>query len=191
MKTRIKVLVFIALVLGAGVAFAAEGHGAEHVGPSLSGKWAHFLAYLVIMYWLLKKPAANFWTSRRLGILESVSKGEIDIQAATKRIDEARLKLSSVEAEISRMKTELTRETEHETAQIIAEAKSRAAQILARAQTTAAAEERAAENAVRREVAEKIIASARERLEKEITDDSDKRLRGAALKGIPALVQEN
>lgn len=187
------VIFLLSSIFGVKLAVAAEGHEvAHHESPwaSLGSKWVHFLVYIGIMYWLLRKPLAAFWVNRRQTIYDAVNQGKVALSAANQRLSTARSKVSVVDAEATRIQNDLAKETKQESARIIEDAKARAAYILDRAKITAAAEERAAEVAVRRDVADRVIEKARERLSKELTEEADRGLRGAAFKGLKALVSE-
>ena len=171
------------------LAFAAGG---GHGEPSISDTipyWIHFLVYLAIMTYLLKKPAISGWNSRRKNLEDLVLKGERELAAAQERLETARGKLASLDKEIEEIKDSILSDTKQEVEMILAEAKAQSERVLAQGKSSAEAEERSAEKEVQNELAAQVIERAREIIKSDVNQDSDKKYRDAAVSSVNSLLQ--
>ncbi|RMG44105.1 MAG: hypothetical protein D6719_02440 [Candidatus Dadabacteria bacterium] len=173
-------------------AFAsAEGHHGGHHQPSFSDIipfWINFSVYVVVLFVLLKKPLKSGWLARRSAIEEAVSRAERAYKEASEKLHEAKGKLAGLEQEIVTIRDAIAAEAEREAGEILSAGKKRAELIGTNLRETIEMEERAAERAVREEVADYVISKVRDRLINEIDPTFDKSLREAALSGAGRLV---
>lgn len=182
-------LLFVAAVF---TSFAYAAAGGEHHSGGFSDTlkyWPNFIVFLFIFIFILRPPFKKFWADRREAIESAVTAGERELKAAMQELQAAKDALATVPSEIDQLKRSISSETEREYDKILAEARSRAERIAEQAGDSVAAERKAAEVEIRRELAERVVEQARQRLKGEINASYDEKLRDAAFKGMGNLVQ--
>ncbi len=187
---KVALVVAVATIVGPIAAFAAE-HGAEHV-PSIGDLkffWLNFLVYSFGLYFITRNPIKSGWLARRAAIAEAVSAAKRETDAAHAELSAAQTKMQSLSADISKMTADLERETQRESADIVAQAKIRAERITQQSKELAEAERKSTEALIRRELVNAAIDRARERLQKEVNAQTDKPLRETALGAVQQLIQ--
>lgn len=194
MKNHISAVVVAlssAALLVPGVALAGGGHGGGHAS-FWDLKWflLNFTLYVVILYVLLRKQIATGWVARRDRLAAEVSSRAVELQAAEVELRDAELRLQAYDGEVRNLRTQIARETEHEAAQIAAEAARRAERIHTQTNDSLRAERRAAEGGIQRALADLVIRRAEEKLKSELSSESDRPLRDRALSGAKQLVQQ-
>jgi F0F1-type ATP synthase membrane subunit b/b' len=178
----------VQLAVAALPAFAeAEEHA--HGIMSLKFFWINFLIYVFGLYFLCRKPVARGWDARRAMITSAVEEAQREAAVARQLRLDAESKLAALPAETKKMSSDIEHETQRETTEILLHAKTRSARITAQATDLAEAERKATENLIRRELVSLAVKKAEERLQKEITPETDKALRSTALTSVPQLLQ--
>ena len=171
-------------------AWAVEGH-AEHLArfSDLYPYWINFFIYLFVIYFLFREPVAKAWSTRRANIRQTLDKTANELRELEEAIGEARDKLSGADREIAFLVSEINKGAESEGAQLVEDAQRNAQRIGAQTRDLIRAERRTLEGAIRRELAERIIQLARERLVGQIDVNSDRQRRASAVSEVGRLIQ--
>lgn len=156
------------------VAFAAEGHGGHH-----EVDWAYvgslifnFVAFLVILVLLLKKPAASFFAKRADDIAEKLSQMDRAREEAEAKIREYGEKIDEIMSTRDEVFSKARKEAEYERERILLNARKTAERIMADADSSITLEmERARQKMV--EEAGKEIAQMAENIIKEAISGND------------------
>ncbi|MBX7142948.1 MAG: ATP synthase F0 subunit B [Oligoflexia bacterium] len=195
-RTKVKNLIspaLLALVLIFGIdpvaAFASE-HG-EHT-PSifdLKWLWLNFAIFVGLVAYIIRRPIATAWATRRDVIRMAVEASGRELAEAKAALHAAESKLAGVQAEISTLRKDIEREAAREAEEIVASAERRAQRILQQGKDSANAERKSAETQVRAELIELAIRQVEQKLAQELTVESDKALRESALGSVRSLVQ--
>lgn len=162
-------LVTAALVLCAAIAFASEGEGGGHNKLlDLLYRFINFGIVAFLVYKFAGKRLADMLTGRTKQI-------ETDLADLDERKDDAEKRLLEVEASIANLEAEKAKILADAKAQgesmrqaIIDKAEAQAAQIKAQAEVSAAQEAKLAVDAIREELAEKIVAAAEDMVKKQL-----------------------
>lgn len=191
----IKLTIFALVVAGAvfspAAAYAA-GHGEGHT-PQITDLIPYvinFLIYLFVIWYFAKKPFCNAWSARREQISADMKKAAAEYDTADAKLQGAMQRIANLTSEQERLAREIAKETEHESEQLLIDARARSGRIIEQAKVTIAREERAAEAAVRKEIAELVLQRVRAKLAGELDVNSDKPLRDAVLGGVRGLLSE-
>lgn len=171
------------------VAFAEEGQG-HHVASfsDLTVFWLNFVVYLMILYFLLRKPVPALWAKRRQSIEHGVRTSAQELAQAKQNLNAARQKLSNLESDIALLREEMRMEIQAEQQALEEYGKSKSAKILARARDNYQTERRSFEQKLQHEISELALKLVRDRLSSEISAESDRTWRDAALKNVKGLV---
>ncbi|NMC64411.1 MAG: ATP synthase F0 subunit B [SAR324 cluster bacterium] len=166
----------IVLFESTNVCASGASHGTAHKSPGISSLipyWVNFILFLGILYILLRKKVPLIWAERRDKIAEGIDKASVELKEAEAKLREARHNFDNVEEEISKVKALIRNEAAMEHDSILAEAKKKADLIIQRAKDTAASERSSAEKLLRREMGERVLLLARQRLLKQISPEND------------------
>ena len=154
---------------------AAEGAHESGV-PEWIPKAVNLAIFLAFLYWLLRKPAANFFAARSAAIVN-------DLERAKREKDEAEAKLATVEQRLARLaaeqaeiRAEAEREAEAEHARLLASADEEAARIAETAGREIDGALKTARAELQRFAAEKAVDLAEATIRAEMTDDDRKRM---------------
>ncbi|MEZ4753725.1 MAG: ATP synthase F0 subunit B [Bdellovibrionota bacterium] len=181
--------IITSLILAPSLALAAGAGHAEPVFADTIPYWLHFIAYLFLIFLLLRKPLPAAWNGRRLRIEDAVLKGERELAAAKKTLADSKAKVANLQTEVTEIKETIAKETKLEVARILEESKAQAKRVADQAKSSAEAEERTAEREVQNELAAMVIERAREILKNEVNQDSDKKYRDSAVSSVNTLLQ--
>ena len=189
--TRALLVSFIAVLLVTPAVLCSEGgHGAAHGSiADLGVYWVNFLIYAAIMFFVLRKPALNGWTARRNKIESDVIGGRAEIEAAETKIAQMRSRMELIGEDIERLREATEKETERESRELVESARVRAQRISQRMREACSAEQRAAEDGIRSELAELAVKMAREQLTRDLNVESDKPYRDAVVNRAGGLLQ--
>jgi len=184
--TLIRAIAPAALVtLVPAVALAAGGDGIA----SLKWYWVNFLVFNGILLYILRPKAIAAWNARHARLAGEVRARADELTQADTILREAGQRLARVSDDTRLLATEIQRDTEHEVAQTIAEARKHADRIAHQAADLVKAERLAAQNSLKREVADLVIGKAAERLRATLTVDSDRNLREQTVNAVRQLMQ--
>jgi F-type H+-transporting ATPase subunit b len=139
-------------------------------------KTINFAILVVALGYILRKPAAEFFSSRSGAITKGLDEGRKALEASQARLQEVEAKLSQLEAEIAAFKDSSIREMEAERARLKQAGAEEATRILdsARAQTESAV--RAARLELKSYAATKSVALAEELIRARLDDAAQQRL---------------
>ena len=133
-----RILPALILSLPALSALASGGgeHGAEKLFlglPYVVWQTANLVLFLGLLVFLLKKPVAEFFRTRRSEVEARLAKSEEDARKAREMADTLRARLTELEAELSTLRQATERHAQDEEAEILKAAEEEARRIADRA----------------------------------------------------------
>ena len=170
---------------------AAEHHERPSFIAFLGGIapfWINFIAYVVLLAWILKKPFFRYWEERRVSIKARVEEATDSLEASLKRLSDAERRLAGAADDRIRIRRDIEKEAQSEAERIIANARTRAQSIMKAAYESAQGEKLLAERAVQNEIIEIAIKKAREQLSQRLTPQADTPFRETALDSVREIV---
>ncbi|NOY70624.1 MAG: ATP synthase F0 subunit B [Deltaproteobacteria bacterium] len=171
---------FFLFLLLAGVAIASGG---EHGGEGQGG-WAitdtyrviNFAVLAIALFFVLRKPVAQFLGDRIKGIEEELTTLESKKKAAEKKLAEYNERLAALEAEAGKILDQYRLQGENARARILEEAKVAAAKLTEQAKENIKREFAEVKLQLETEVFEKALVAAAAKLKQGINKDDQKRL---------------
>lgn len=139
-------------------------------------RFINFAILFLVLFKLLKKPIAKFFTSRREEIQRLLAELERKQLEADQKNAECRAKLAVLEEETRKIVDDLIAEGEAEREKIIEAAQRQAEYIRQQAQLAIQQEIKAARDGLREEIGELSVAAAEEILRSSIKPDDQDRL---------------
>ena len=168
-------VLYFAWLTSAWASEAEEGH--HHLNwTDFTYRTVAIVIVLIVLVKLLKKPFANFLTSRREEIRRLLSELEVKMSEARSEQAKAQAKLASLEEDARKIINELIAEGEAEKQKIIESANRQAEYIQQQAQVAIQQEIQAARDSLSEEVAELSVAAAKDIIEKRMQADDQQRL---------------
>ncbi|BAU22693.1 hypothetical protein THC_0295 [Caldimicrobium thiodismutans] len=179
MKTFNKIFFLFVLLFGlsVGVGYSAEegGHG---VTPSQIKNliwWSvNFLALIVLLYKLLKKPVVNFFKSRQENLLKQYEELLAKKKEAEAKYLELQEKVKNLKEEAETIYQNYIEQGIREKEKILEEAKLQAARLKEQAQLYISQEMEKAKDILRVELAQEAVKLAEEILRKNVTEEDQK-----------------
>jgi F-type H+-transporting ATPase subunit b len=173
---------FILIVI-ADVAFAASGgeHGGSHWAKTDTYRIINFLVLAGLVFFLIRKPAAQFLGDRIKGIQEQLKELEQKKIEAEKKLAEYTRRLEDLSAESDRIIEEYRRQGETMRENILTAAEASAAKLESQAKRNIEHEFKKARIELEAEIMEKAISRAQDMLARNITDKDQERLVGEYL----------
>lgn len=165
----------------------AYAEGAHH-GPPVWVFIVNFLIFLALMYYFLRRPAVNFWHNRRETLEDLILKGERALEAANLQLVNAEQQLTTLDKKVQEIKEGIAKEAGLEEDKMRREIAEVAERIILQAKGKASSEEKSAEHLIQSEFADKVCEKAREKLEREFTDEFDEEYRKYGLEGMRSLL---
>jgi F-type H+-transporting ATPase subunit b len=181
MKAKVASLLLTGSLLLAlqGVAWCAEegAHAAHALNwTDFLFRLMNFVLMLAILVKLLKKPAGNFFASRREDIQKLLSELESKKGEAESKSAEYQAKLAALGEETKAIVAELVMEGEAEKKKIIEAAERQAKYIKEQAQLAIQQELKTARDSLQEEISDLSVAAAEQILRKNIKTDDQERL---------------
>jgi len=179
-----RIFALIAILLAAAPAFASEGPGeaAGFIGiPTLVWKILNFIVYFGLLVYLLRKPLANVFGSRREGIARALSEARQQQDEALRMKAEMNARVASLEREIVELKERMTREGERERAALVSQGAAEAERASSRLGVEADRRLAAARVSLAREAADVAAELAWDLLKREVTPEDRERIFAATL----------
>lgn len=166
------------MTLGAGLLFLEEGEGARgFLGvPGLVWQLLNLGLFLGLLWYFLRKPAADFFGNRKAGIAAVLAKADDDRRRAEQLAAELENRLAKIETELQNLKEAARRDADAEGAALLVKSQADADQILARTHTDLDNRVRAARAELTAFAGDLSVDLARELLQKNVTADDEKRL---------------
>lgn len=165
---------------------AEEGHQAAGFLGISTPVWqaANLAAFLVLLWYFLKKPVAEFFGNRRTEIAKTLVKAEEDRRRAETLAAELARRLAAIETELANLKEVARRDAETEHATLLRQTEEDAARFLARASNDVDNRVRAAKAELTAYAGDLAVEAAREILARSVTPEDEKRL---VAEGVTAL----
>jgi F0F1-type ATP synthase membrane subunit b/b' len=144
--------------------------------PGWLPKTVNLAIFLGFLYFLLRKPAANFFATRSAAIVEELEKAKREKAEADAKLAEIEARLSRLAADQEQIRAESEREAEAEEARIAARAEEDARKIAETTEREIDGALKVARADLQRFAAEKAVDIAEATIRAEITDDDRKRM---------------
>ncbi len=179
-----KLLILLSFFLGffyfVTFGLAAEGEAHHGVTPTQISNliwWTvNFIALVIILYKLLKKPVVNFFKNRKESILKEYEELLAKKKEAEARYLELQEKIKNLKAEAEAIYQNYVEQGIKEKERILEEARLQAERIKEQAQLYIAQEMEKAKERLKVELAEEAVKLAEEILRKNITPEDQKRV---------------
>lgn len=179
MKAFNKIFFLFVLLFGlsVGVGYSA-GEGGHGVTPSQIKNliwWSvNFLALIVLLYKLLKKPVVNFFKSRQENLLKQYEELLAKKKEAEAKYLELQEKVKNLKEEAETIYQNYIEQGMREKEKILEEAKLQAARLKEQAQLYISQEMEKAKDILRVELAQEAVKLAEEILRKNVTEEDQK-----------------
>jgi F-type H+-transporting ATPase subunit b len=171
---------FLGLFYFVSLGLAAEGEASHGVTPSqirnLIWWTVNFIALIIILYKLLKKPVVNFFKNRKENILKEYEELLAKKKEAEAKYLELQEKIKNLKAEAEAIYQNYVEQGIKEKERILEEAQLQAKRIKEQAQLYIAQEIENAKERLKFELAEEAVKLAEEILRKNITPEDQKRV---------------
>ncbi len=180
MKHYKTVLIFFILpiILFAANAFAAAAEGGSSPWSTwmLSWRVINTIALIAVLVYFLKKPLVTFFSERTAQIQKDLDDAKEQRQKAEQLIAEYQHKLAGMEKELEKMRAELRKTADAESAKVVANADKVAAAMIEAAKLTAEQEVRKAKIALKNEAVALAVEMAETLVQEKINEDDRKRI---------------
>lgn len=155
---------------------AAETEGAAAGVPDWVPRIVNLALVLGFLYFVLRKPMATFFETRRQAILADLEKAKREKEAAEAKLAEVEARLSRLDAEQQEIRAEAEREAEAEHARVAIRAQEEAGKISETAVREIDGALKAARADLQRFAAEKAVEVAESMIRAEMNEDDRSRL---------------
>jgi F-type H+-transporting ATPase subunit b len=167
------------VTLGAAFLLFEEGGDTAHgfLGiPGLVWQLLNLGLFLGLLYYFLRKPAADFFGKRKAGVATALAKADDDRRRAEQLSAELKTRLASIETELQNLKEAARRDADAEHAALLVKTQADADQILAKTRVDLENRVRAARAELKNFASDLSVDLARELLQKNVTAEDEKRL---------------
>ena len=179
-KKIVKALGCIAILLSlSGIAFASGGgHGEVHNNWLEIDTWKtlNFAVLIIALFFLAKKPAANFFSSRTTGIEDEIRVLEEKKAEAERKLAEYQAKFKNLDQESQKIVEEYIKQGEEAKVRILAEAEEQSTKLEQMAKRNIEQEFKAAKIKLQQEIADQIMVKAEELIQTSISSDDQNKL---------------
>ena len=175
-------------------AFSAPEGGEEgegHEGRELVYKVINFVILFGALFYLLRKPAAEFFAGRSASIQRSLEEGSKALEASQAQLHAVEEKLQRLEGEIEAFKGQAAREMELERARLRQAAAEEAEKILAAARSQIELAVRSAQLELKAFTAQQALALAEEMIRQRLDDAGRRRLVSQFVASLEARERKN
>jgi len=181
------------LLAMAGIAWASSG-GDAHGGGGGHNRWlttdtwktVNFAILAAIGFFVLKKPVAKFFSSRKKGIEDEINELEQKKADAQKKLLEYQTKFKNLDQESKEIVENYIQQGEEAKTRIIAEAEAQAEKLEEMAKRSIEQEFKTAKARLQKEIAVKAMEKASEVIKASISADDQERLVDQYLKKVVA-----
>lgn len=159
--------------------FSEEGHEAARgfLGmPSLAWQILNLGCFVALLWFLLRRPAAAFFGSRKTAVATALAKADEDRRRAEALAKELATRLESIQTELANLKAAVRHDAEAEHAALLVKSQVDADQILARTRADLDNRVRSARAELTAYAGDLSVELARELLKKNVTAGDEKRL---------------
>ncbi len=173
-----------------GMALAASdgGHGGVHnawLGID-TAKVLNFGILIIALFFIARKPVAEFFSSRAKGIEDEIKVLEQKKAEAEKKLAEYQARFKNLDQESKKILEEYMKQGEEAKIRILAEAEAQAAKLEAMAKRNIEQEFKSAKIKLQQEIAEKAMVKAEELIKASISSDDQDKLVDEYLKKVVA-----
>lgn len=168
-RLKIVLTAFCFLVLSAIPAIAAGDGDHGESWSNLAFRIVNFILFIGVIYYFAGKKIVAFFKGRTEGIAADIASLEQRKADAQKSLAEVEQRIASLEEERQALLAEYASQGEALKASIIEKAEHAAAQITAQAKNTAQNEIKAAIEAMRAEMADKVVEATEQLIKKKLT----------------------
>jgi len=169
--------VWVILLTLATPLFAAGG-GGDHGFDTAKfiAKVVNFLLFFGVLFFLVRKPIANFFSQRVQTIQDNLKLAEKSREEAKRQLDDIQAKMAELDHEISEIETVAKKEAERERERLKAEAEKEAERIVAHARVEVESMKRDAIQSLKAYAAEMALDEAETMIRKAVTESDHQRL---------------
>ncbi|GBC78773.1 ATP synthase subunit b [bacterium HR08] len=136
----------------------------------------NFLIFVAALYYLLRKPASDFFRQRARAIARELEEARRAREAAARELEQARARAARVDEEVAALRARAEQEAEAEYERLWREAHAEAEKIRALAEREIEMARRAAEMELKAFLVERALARARAVLRQQLTEEDHRRL---------------
>jgi F-type H+-transporting ATPase subunit b len=154
----------------------SHSHTKEADEPSPLWKWVNLLILLGGIGYLLKKPASEFFKTRKTEITTGLERARIAQEDSGRRMKEIEQRLSQLSEEIVSLRTQADAESAKEREIILAEAKRDVERLVDQSRQEIDRIARGIERDIKGKIADAVIERAGRTLETQMTEDDHKRV---------------
>jgi len=171
-----------------GIALASSGGGAVHNAwlPIDTAKVLNFGILIIALFFIARKPVAEFFSSRAKGIEDEIKGLEQKKADAEKKLAEYQTRFKNLDQESKKIVEEYIKQGEEAKIRILAEAEAQAAKLEAMAKRNIEQEFKSAKAKLQQEIAEKAMIKAEELIKASISPDDQDKLVDEYLKKVVA-----
>lgn len=184
--TRIALLALVVILLLASPEFALAAGGGEHGQQTLwdiRHFFFNFSLFVLILFFILRKPALRGWNERRESIKSLAEQGVRAREAAQARLAQAKQMLADVGRESAAIESRIKSEGEQEYAAILSHDRKECEAIVRQAHSSIEAEDRAMREQAATEFTATVLSRVREKIGSNVSRDLDSKLRASTLAG--------
>jgi F-type H+-transporting ATPase subunit b len=179
---------------------AADDHAHAPSIGDLKVYWFNFIIYIGILYFALRKLVPAAWAARRERIRVSLHSASAALNAAEQELNAVQNALKTLQepskvagvvgelTEIQRLRADVLRDGQAEAQRIVQDAEQRAARLRTQAREQLEGEVRTAQSAVRAQLVQRAVASARTRFSQGDFAHRDTQYREAAVQRAKRLI---
>ncbi len=182
-----KLLLLLMLSLVLSVPALAQEHAAqgsekagelphEESSAAVVFRWVNFLILFGGLGYLLKKPATEFFETRRRDISEGLNRAKTAQAEAQARMDEIEQRLGKLSTEMASLRVQAEKDSAVERERIVADAKGEVGRIVEQSRQEIERVARSIERDIKENLADKVIDRAGQTLRTEMTQDDHKRV---------------
>jgi len=173
-----------------GIALASSdgGHGGVHnawLGID-TAKVINFAVLIIALFFIARKPVAEFFSSRSKGIEDEIKGLEQKKAEAEKKLAEYQARFRNLDQESKKIVEEYIKQGEEAKIRILAEAEAQATKLEAMAKRNIEQEFKSAKIKLQQEIAEKAMVKAEELIKASISSDDQDKLVDEYLKKVVA-----
>ncbi len=175
-------------VCGNALASSGGGHGEVHNSWLTIDTWKvlNFTLLVIGVFFVAKKPVAEFFSSRARSIEEEINELEQKKADAEKKLAEYQTKFKNLDQESKQIVEDYIKQGEEAKARILAEAEAQAEKLEDMAKRNIEQEFKAAKTKLQQEIAEKAMDKAEEVIKASISSDDQDKLVDEYLKKVVA-----
>jgi len=163
-----------------------EEHGEDHGAAKMTLIFStfNFVLFVGLLFFILRKPVANFIRQRSTDIADEIEESEKILADAQKRHEEIKARLDAVDAEISELKEQMRKDGEVQGERIVNKSAQMVEKIREDAKFQAEQQVKIARQELQDEAARLAVKTAEEILKNSVNDDDHNKLVGQFLQEV-------